>query len=94
MNKYFFDFDFLTLENLDYRLMKTRLKWFGHVKRRDENSILRRAVELAVRSRRSVRKPKKTWTKVVEDEIRKLNITEDIAEDRHQWRCLIPGVEN
>ena len=41
-------------------------------------------------------RPKKTWSKVMEEETRKLNITEDMAEDRKQWRQLIsrptPGV--
>ena len=32
---------------------KTRLRWFGHVKRRDENSILRSAMELEAEGRRS-----------------------------------------
>ena len=35
------------VEKLEHRLRKTRLRWFDHVKRRDENSILRRALELA-----------------------------------------------
>ena len=38
--------------------------------------------------RRPVCRPQKTWSKIVED-MRKLNITEDMAEDRHQWRQLI-----
>ena len=86
------------LENLEHRLM--RLRWFGHmhVKRRDENSKLRRAMELKVEGRRPVGRPKKTWSKVVEEDMRKLNITEDMAEDRKQWRQLIscptPGVGN
>ena len=32
--------------------------------------------------RRSVGRPKKTWNKVVEEDIRKLNIMEGMAEDR------------
>ena len=28
------------VENLEHRLRKTRLRWFGHVKCRDKNSIL------------------------------------------------------
>ena len=63
-------------------------RWFGQVKRRDENSILRRAMELKVKGRRPVGRPKKTWSKVVEKDMRKLNITEDMAEDRKQWRQL------
>ena len=58
-----------------------RLRWFGHVKRRDEYSILRRVMELEVEGRRPVGRPKKTWSKVVEEDMRKISITEDMAED-------------
>ena len=48
--------------------------------------------------RRPVGRPKKTWTKVMEEDMRKLNITEDMVKDRKQWRQLIshttPGVGN
>ena len=48
--------------------------------------------------RRPVGRPNKTWSKVVEENMRKLNIIKDTAEDRKQWRQLIsrttPGVEN
>ena len=56
------------MENLEHRLKKTRLRWFGHVKRRDENIILRRVMELEVEGRRPVGWPKKTWSKVVEED--------------------------
>ena len=39
--------------------------------------------------RRPVDRPKKTWSKVVEEDMKKLNITEDMAEDRQQWGRLI-----
>ena len=55
-----------------------RLRWFGHVKLRDENSILRRVMKLEVEGRRTVGRPKKIWSKVVDKNVRKLNITEDI----------------
>ena len=67
------------VENLEHRLRKMRLRWFGHVKCRDENSILRRAMELQVEGRRPVGRPKKMWNKIVEEDMRKLNITEDMA---------------
>ena len=64
------------------------MRWFV-VKRRNENSILVRAMELEVNVKRLVGRPKKTWSKVVEEDMRKLNIMEDMAEDRKQWRQLI-----
>ena len=55
-------------------------------------------MKLEVEGRRPVGRPKKTWSKVVEEDMRKLNITEDMAEDRQQWGQLIshltPGVGN
>ena len=77
------------VKNLEQRLRKMRLRWFGHVKRRDGNSILRRTIELEVEGRRPVGRPKKTWIQIVEEDMRKLNITKYMAEDRKQWRQLI-----
>ena len=45
--------------------------------------ILRRAMEME--GRRPVGRPKKTWSKIVEEDMRKLNITENMAEDRKPW---------
>ena len=57
------------MENLvEHRLRKTRLGWFVHVKRRDENSILREVMELEVEGRRPVGRPRKSWSKVVEED--------------------------
>ena len=44
------------------------MRWFGHVKRKDENSKCRRMMELEVEGRRPVGRPKKTWSKVVEED--------------------------
>ena len=87
------------MENLEeHRLRKMRLRRFGHVKCRDKNSILRRVMELQVEGRRPVDRQKKTWSKVVKEDMRKLNITENMAENRKQRRQLIlrpkPGVGN
>ena len=84
---------------IDYSLRKMRLRWLVHVKCRDENNILRRGrQELEVEGRRPLGRPKKTYIKVVEKDMRKFNITEDMAEDRKQWKqlvyCPTPGVGN
>ena len=51
-----------------------------------------------VEGKRQVGRPKKTWSKVVEEDMRYLNITEDMAEDKKQWNQLIscptPGLGN
>ena len=77
------------MENLEHRLRKTRLRWFGHVKCRDRNIIFWRAMKLEVEGRRPVGRPKKTWNKVVEENMRNFNFTENMAEEGKQWRRFI-----
>ena len=69
---------------LNIKENKHWLRWFGQVKRRDKNRVLRNAMELEVKDRNPVCRPKKIWIKVLEEDMRKLNITEDMAEDRQQ----------
>ena len=49
-----------------------------------------------MKGRRPVCMPKKTWSKVEKEDLRKLNIMGDMTQDRQQWRRLIshltPGV--
>ena len=42
------------VEDLRVRIRRTRLRWFGHVKRREENNTLRRVYDLEVGGRRPV----------------------------------------
>ena len=47
------------VEDIGVRIRGARLRWFGHVKRREENNILRRVYDLEVEGRRPVGRPKK-----------------------------------
>ena len=77
------------MEDLEDRPRRARLRWFGHVRRREEGHILRRAVELKVVGKRPVGRLRKTWRQEVEEDLRCLNIREDMVDDRQQWRRLI-----
>ena len=79
------------MEDLEDRMRRARLRWFGHVRRREEGHIhvLRRAVELEMVGKRPVGRPRKTWRQGVEEDLRRLNIREDMVDDRQQWRRLI-----
>ena len=63
------------------RLAKANgVRWFGHVLRRDDDSVLRAALNLEVSGKR-----KKTWKKQVEEETEKIGLKED-ALRRDKWR--------
>ena len=57
-------------------------------KQREEDSILMTVMELEVEGRRTVGRPKKTWSKVVEEDEVIEHHRIHITEDRHQCRRL------
>ena len=82
------------VKKLEHKLRKTRLRLFGHVKHRDKNSLLRRVMELDVEDRRPIGRLNKTLSKVVKEDMRKLNIMEEMAVDKNSGgnSCPTPGV--
>ena len=65
-------------ETVDWLATANGVRWYGHVLRRDNDSVLRIALDHKVRSKRKQERPKKTWKKQVEEETEKTGLkTED-----------------
>ena len=62
------------------------LRWFGHVQRREANNVTRRVMELTISSARRQGRPKKTWHQQMKEDVTGVNVTQDIALDRNEWR--------
>ena len=68
-----------------------RWKWIGHVLRMDDNCHCMTALTWAPEGRRKVGRPKTTWRRTVEREMKLLgwtswNAAKPIAKDRVHWR--------
>ncbi len=70
---------------------RNRLRWFGHVLRKDESAWLRRVMEMNVEGGRGRGRPRKTWLKVVEEEMRERWLTRGDVENRAKWKRLSGG---
>ena len=72
-------------------LQQNRLRWYGHVLRKEDNDWVKKWMKYEVEGARP-RRPKRTWREVVKEDCqaRKLN-TED-AMDRSRWRKLMEDV--
>ncbi len=77
------------VKELSVVLKMRRLRWFGHVKRREGVGALGRAVELDVEGRRPRGRPKKTWRKCVQEDLEALGAEEEDALDRENWKQVI-----
>ena len=66
-----------------------RLRWFGHVKRREGEGLLGEVMQLEVHSVIPRRRPKKQWKNNIEEDLRTLNLRKTDAMDRDSWRAAI-----
>ena len=67
-------------------MQRKRLRWFGHVERRDDQCWLRRVQNLPVAGSRGRGRPQKRWMDVIEVDLRSLHINRRLAQDRNRWR--------
>jgi len=80
---------------LEDTLRETRLRWFGHVKRRSVDAPVRRyeAIDLS-HHRRGQGRPKMSWNVVIRSDMKFMGLTEDIAQDRNMWQSRIKIVDH
>ena len=61
-------------ENIDRLASANGVRWYGHVLRRNSDSVLRVALNLEVSGKRKRGRPRKTWKKQVEQEKEKIGL--------------------
>ena len=62
------------------------VRWYGHVVRRDEENILKKAMMLQVNGQRKRGRPKQIWKRQVEESLKKIGMRVEEATDRARWR--------
>ena len=73
-------------ETIDRLATANEVRWYGHVLRRDDNSVSRVAMDLEVSGKRKRRRRKKTWKKQVEEKTEKIGLKKEDALRRDKWR--------
>ena len=66
-------------------MRQRRLRWFGHIERRENNSWLKKVQNLAVDGHRHGR-PRKTWEHVIMEDLRVKGLRRKVAQNRAEWR--------
>ena len=71
------------------KIREGRLRWYGHVMRRDEAYVGRRMMEMELPGRRRRGRPKRRVMDAVREDMREVGVTEKDAMERRRWKKLI-----
>ncbi|XP_063622324.1 uncharacterized protein LOC134794438 [Cydia splendana] len=80
----------LGIRDVADKLQESRLRWYGHIRRRPVDYVGNRCLNLTVQGPRSRGRgrPKKRWLDVVTADMGETNLTPEDAENRAKWRRL------
>ena len=74
---------------LSTKMRENRLRWFGHVQRKNVSCLIRRIESIIVEGKRSRGRPKKTWVEQIKNDLNELRLSADLTRDRSNWRHQI-----
>ena len=73
------------VEQLRMKMRESRLRWYGHVMRRDQDYVGRKMMEIELQEKRKTGRPKRRFLDVVGE----VGVKEIYVEDRTVWRKII-----
>ena len=76
------------IAKLGDKLRNVRLRWYGHVKRREEDYVGTRMMEMAVPGRRKRGRLRRRWMDLVREDMERVGAREGDEVDRVKWRIL------
>ena len=75
---------------IEEKMMENRLRWYGHIMRRDPDAPVRRcAIRDIEIGRRGRGRPRKTWWETIRKDLELLELDESVIINRTQWRNRI-----
>jgi hypothetical protein len=77
------------VERFGDKAREARLRWFGHVHRRDSKYIGKRMLNLELPGKRARGRPKRRFMDVVKEDMKEVGVRGEEAEDKARWRQMI-----
>jgi len=79
----------LGIDDIILILQQHRLRWYGHVLRKEDTDWVKKCMEYEVEGSRPRGRPKRTWKEVVQKDCQASNLNKEDAMDRGRWKKLI-----
>ena len=77
------------VERLGMKMREGRLRWYGHVMRRDQEYVGRKMMEMELSGKRKRGRPKIRFLDVAKEDMEEVGAKETDIEDRKMWRMMI-----
>jgi len=81
----------LGIDDIALILQQNRLRWYGHVLRKDDDWV-KKCMEYKVEGSRPRGRPKRNWREVVQEECQARKMNKEDAMDHCEWRKMIKDV--
>jgi len=83
-------------EPVESQILKRKWGWIGHTLRKPKSSVTRQALQWNPQGKRSRGRPKNSWRRDTDAELKKLGISwnevEKVAESRGKWRNVVDSL--
>ena len=75
------------------KVQESRLKWYGHVSRREDEYVWKRVMGMEVPGKRRRGRPKRVWLDSIRNDLSEKGLSEEDAQDRPRWRSLTRHID-
>ena len=82
----------LGIDDIALVLQQNKLRWYGHVLRKDDDDWVKKCMEYEVGGPKPRGRPKRTWREVVREDSLARKLNKEDAIDRSKCRKLIKDV--
>ena len=73
------------VQKFSVKTRESRLRWYGHVKRRDEGYVGKKVLGMEVQGKRKRGRPKRRWMDTINTDMKEVGLEEEDAQDRRTW---------
>ena len=77
------------VERLKMKMREGRLRWYGHVMRRDQEYVERKMIEMELPGKRKRGRSKRRFLDVVKENMEEVGAKKTDGKDRKVWRMII-----